>query len=104
MIQKVSDEIDGTIEEAKTTPVSAERLAEIKSFLKYSYAMGLDNADAIARSIVHYIAMTGDPESVNKVYALYDRVTAEDLMAVASKYFDANNRTVVLLTQEGAKQ
>ena len=104
IIQKVSDEIDGTIEEAKTTPVSAERLAEIKSFLKYSYAMGLDNADAIARSIVHYIAMTGDPESVNKVYALYDRVTAEDLMAVASKYFDANNRTVVLLTQEGAKQ
>ena len=104
MIQKVSDEIYGTIEEAKTTPVSAERLAEIKSFLKYSYAMGLDNADAIARSIVHYIAMTGDPESVNKVYALYDRVTAEDLMAVASKYFDANNRTVVLLTQEGAKQ
>ncbi|MBM2845406.1 MAG: Insulinase [Bacteroidetes bacterium] len=104
MIQKVSDEIYGTIEEAKTTPVSAERLAEIKSFLKYSYAMGLDNADAIARSIVHYIAMTGDPESVNRVYALYDKVTAEDLMAVASEYFDANNRTVVLLTQEGAKQ
>jgi len=104
MIEKVSDEIYGAIEKAKTTPVSSERLAEIKSFLKYSYAMGLDNPDAIARSIAHYIAMTGDPESVNKVYAIYDKVTAEDLMAVASKYFDTNNRTVVLLTQEGAKQ
>ncbi len=103
-IQKVQDEIYSAIEKAKTSPVSGEQLAEIKSFLKYSYAMGLDNADAIARSITHYVAMTGDPESVNKVYSLYDSVTPEDIMMVANKYFGTSNRTVVLLTMEGAKQ
>jgi zinc protease len=104
LIQKVSDEIYAAVEKARTTPISPERLAEIKSFLKYSYAMGLDNADAVARSIAHYIAMTGNPESVNRVYELYDRVSAEDLMAVANTFFNSSNRTVVLLTQEGAKQ
>jgi zinc protease len=101
-IEMVKKEILAAIEKAKTTPVSAKQLADIKSFLKYSYAMGLNNANAIAGSIAHYISMTGDPESVNRVYALYDKVTPQDLMMVANKYFGANNRTVLLLTQEGA--
>ena len=101
-IETVKKEILAAIEKAKTTPISAKQLADIKSFLKYSYAMGLDNADAIAGSISHYISMTGDPESVNRVYALYDNVTPQDLLMVANKYFSAGNRTVVLLTQEGA--
>ncbi len=101
-IDKVKKEILASIEKAKTKPVSAKQLADIKSFMKYSYAMGLDNANSIANSIAHYISMTGNPESVNNVYALYDRVTPQDLLMVANKYFDATNRTVVLLTQEGA--
>lgn len=103
-INTVRDQIYAAIEKAKTTPVDADRLAQIKSFLRYGYAMGLDNADAIARSITHYVQIAGDPEAVNRVYALYDRVTPEDIMMVANKYFSPNNRTVVLLTQEGAKQ
>ncbi len=101
-IDMVKNEIFAAIEKAKTTPISAKQLADIKSFLKYSYAMGQDNANSIANSIAHYISMTGDPESVNRVYALYDKVTPEDLLMVANKYFGANNRTIVLLTQEGA--
>jgi zinc protease len=103
-INTVRDKIYAAIEKAKTTPVDAERLAQIKSFFRYSYALGLDNADAIARSITHYVQLTGDPEAVNRVYALYDKVTPEDIMMVANKYFSPDNRTVVLLTQEGAKQ
>lgn len=103
-INLVRDEIFSAIEKAKTTPVPQEKLAEIKSFMKYSYAMGLDNADAIARSISHYVQLTADPEAVNRVYALYDSVTPGDIMMVANKYFGPNNRTIVLLTMEGAKQ
>jgi zinc protease len=103
-IDAVRDQIYAAIEKAKTTPVDAVRLAQIKSFFRYSYAMGLDNADAIARSITHYVQLTGDPEAVNRVYDLYDRITPDDIMMVANKYFSADNRTVVLLTQEGDKQ
>lgn len=103
-INKVRDEIYAAIEQAKTTPVSAEKLSEIKSFLRYSYALGLDNADAIARSLTHYVQIIGDPEAVNRVYDMYEKVTPEDIMMVANKYFSPNNRTVVLMTMEGAKQ
>ncbi|MDH3252290.1 MAG: insulinase family protein [Ignavibacteria bacterium] len=102
-IEMVRNEIDAAIEQARITPVSPEHLGEIKSYMKYSYAMGLDNADAIARSIAHYVELTGDPKSVNRVYAQYDQVTPEDIVMVAKKYFSRNNRSVVLLTQEGAK-
>ncbi len=101
-IEMVKNEIYAAIEKAKTSPISASQLADIKSHMKYSFAMGLDNADAIANSLSHYVSMTGDPESLNRVYALYDKVTPQDLMMVANKYFGTNNRTVVLLTQEGA--
>jgi zinc protease len=101
-IEMVKKEIFAAIEKAKTTPIDAKKLADVKSFMKYSYAMGLDNPDNVANSLAHYISMTGEPESVNKVYALYDKVTPQDLLMVANKYFGANNRTVVLLTQEGA--
>jgi predicted Zn-dependent peptidase len=37
---------------------------------------------------------------VNRVYALYDAVTADDIRAVATTYFGETNRTVVLLTEE----
>ncbi len=101
-IDHVKNAIFEAIEEAKAAPISEQQLNNIQSHMKYSYAMSLNNADAIANSIAHYISMTGDPESVNRVYALYDRVTPQDLVTVANKYFAPSNRTVVLLTQEGA--
>lgn len=103
-IDKVRDEITAAIERAKTTPVPADHLADIKSHMKYSFAMRLDNPDVVASTLSHYFQVTGDPESVNRVYAMYDKVTPDDIMMVANKYFGVHNRTVVVLTKEGAKQ
>jgi len=103
-IDKVRDAIYVAIENAKTKPVSADNLAAIKSHMKYQYAMGLDAPESVARGISHYIMLTGNPESVNRVYALYDKVTPEDIVMVAEKYFAKENRTVVLLTYQEGKQ
>jgi len=103
-IETVRGAINAALEAAKTTPVSPERLASTKSNMKYSFAMDLDNADHVAGVIAHYITLTNDPESVNRLYALYDRVTPEDLMSVAKRYFTDENRTVVLLRQQEVKQ
>ena len=35
----------------------------------------------------HYMQLTGDPDTVNRVYRLYDRVTGDDIMMVTQKYF-----------------
>jgi zinc protease len=99
-IEKVRDEIYATLEEAKSTPVTLERLSNVKSHLKYSFAMRMSTADAIALTLGNYLQLTGDVESVNRVYQLYEQVSAEDIMRIAKKYFTKENRTVLTLTQE----
>jgi zinc protease len=102
-IETVRNEIYAALEDIKNNPVSAEKLSTIKSYLKYSFAMSLDNADAVAGKISHYIELTGEPQSVNQVYALYDKVSPDDIIRVAKKYFTQENRTVVNLVEEGSK-
>jgi zinc protease len=99
-IQKVKEAILQAIEDVKTKPVSPERLAAIKSHTKYEFAMGLDNADHVASMMCHIISLTNNPESVNAIHALYDKVTPEDIMAAAKKYLGEQNRTVLVLTQQ----
>ncbi|MFQ6618037.1 MAG: M16 family metallopeptidase, partial [Fidelibacterota bacterium] len=90
-IEYVKDAIFNSIEEVKINSVSPERLAEIKSHMKYSFAMGLNTAGSVARTMAHYLNLTGDPETINRVYSLYDSVTPEDIKKVADKYFTPAN-------------
>ncbi len=103
-IERVRAEIDKAIEQAKITPVSAERLASIKSHMKYQFAMGLDNPNAIARTISHYVQLSGNPQAVNSIYSMYEKITPENLMEIAKKYLDKTNRTTVIMTQEEGQQ
>jgi zinc protease len=49
--------------------------------------------------MAHYLSLTNDPQTVNRVYELYDSVTAEDVRRLAKKYFRADSRTIVTLEQ-----
>ncbi len=94
----VEEEIFKELERLKTEPVSEEKLAEIKSNLKYSFANSLGTTDGVAGSLAFYINLTTDPGSVNKMFDLFERVTPQDIMAMAKKYFKKSNSTVVTLT------
>ncbi|MCZ6697097.1 MAG: hypothetical protein O7A63_11225, partial [Acidobacteria bacterium] len=48
-------------------------------------------------SLAHYAALTGDPGTVNRVYAMYERVTPDDVQMIARGYFERSARTVVIL-------
>jgi len=98
--QYVRDEITKAIDEIKKNGVDAKLLEETKSNLKYSYAMGIDNPDAIANSVSHYIYLTGDPESLNRAYALYDKVTIEDVKMVADKYYVDSGLTIATISSD----
>jgi len=98
--QYVRDEITKAIDNIKTNGVDQKLLDETKSNLKYSYAMSIDNPDAIANSISHYVYLTGDPESLNRLYALYDKVTVEDIKMVANKYFVDSGLTIATISAD----
>ncbi|MBT8075880.1 MAG: insulinase family protein [Gammaproteobacteria bacterium] len=96
----VMQEIEKAIANVKAEDVDAALLARTKSNLKYSFAMGIDTPDAIARSLSHYIQLTGDPESINRLYALYDKVTAADIKMVANKYFVPEHLTIATISED----
>lgn len=98
--QYVKDEIVKAIDSVKTNGVDEKLLQETKSNLKYSFAMSIDNPDAIANSIAHYTYLTGDPESINRLYAMYDKVTVDDLKMVANKYYVNSGLTIATISAD----
>ena len=96
----VQDAIISTLNGFKDNLVDAQRLEAVKSNLRYSFALGLDNSEAIAANLAGFIALTRTPETLNQVYDLYASLTPEDLRAVARKYFVASGRTIVTLTHQ----
>ncbi|MFD2514385.1 M16 family metallopeptidase [Pontibacter locisalis] len=90
----VKDEMMKALNEAKTKPIDAKKIEDTKSRIKYSFAMSQDSPDAIANSLARFIWLTGDPESINNIYSVFDTITAQDLMNVAKKYFTPQTMTV----------
>lgn len=96
----VMGEIEKAITKVQTEDVDAALLERTKSSLKYGFSMGIDTPGAIARSLGHYIQLTGDPESINRLYTLYDKVTVENLKKVANKYFVPEHLTIATISDD----
>ena len=92
----------GALEELKTRPVAHKRLENVKANLKYALTLRMDNSEAIAEILAHYIQLRRTPEALNRVYQLYDAITPEDVMRVARHYFVPEGRTIVTLRSGGS--
>lgn len=99
-IPYVKAEIEKAIARVKTEDVDAALLERTKSRLKYRFAMSIDTPGAIARSLSHYIQLTGDPESINRLYAQYDKVSIEDIKRVANQYFNDDHLTIATISDD----
>ncbi len=100
-IDYVRSEILKTFDSFKTAKVTREKLEAVKSNLKYSFALSLNNSEAIAAGVAPYIALTRTPETINKLFDLYTAVSPEDIQQMAGKYLTDKRRTVVTLAHKG---
>jgi len=102
-VTEVKARIEAALAEAARTPIDPARLDAIKDHLRYAFAGSLDSPDAVAMAIGQSIATTGRPDSMNDLYAAYERLTPADLQRVAARHFTQTNRTVVILASETSK-
>jgi len=77
--------------------VDEKTLAEVLSHVKYAFAGQLSTADKTANTAAQFLALTGDINSMNAYFALYDKVTSADVKRVAGAIFTPANRTVVTM-------
>lgn len=99
-LRAVEEQIYQQLRLAAEKPLDAQKLADIKSHLRYQVAIGMDSTNAVARGLGFFLQLTGDPQSLNRTYETYQQVTADDVMRVAKKFFAPSNRTVVTLTSK----
>lgn len=101
-VDAVKEEMIHTLEYFASHPVSEEQLERVKKHLRYRYALSLDSSESIASSLAHYMPLRRTPETVNRLYELYEQVTPGDLTAAAAKWFLADHRTVATLQSKPA--
>ena len=80
--------------------VDEKTLAEVLSHVKYAFAGQLSTADKTATTASSFLALTGDLDSMNAYFALFDKVTSADVKRVAATVFTPANRTVVTMKAE----
>jgi len=110
-VNYVRDQILATFERYTKETVPQAKLDATRSRLRYSAALAMDSSQAIASGIASYVSLRRTPETINKLFALYDQITPEDIRATAQRYFVEKNRTIVTLstkkeataTKEGGK-
>jgi zinc protease len=96
----VRDEILASFKRYTTEPVSQAKLDATRSRLRYSFALDLNSSEAIASALAPYIALRRTPETIDKLYALYDTITPSDIREISARYFTDHNRTIITLTSK----
>lgn len=97
-LARVEKELLAALAEFRDTLVPAEKLEAVKQHLRYSFALRLNNSEAIAETLAHYVSLRRTPETINRIYERYAEVTPAELQRVARKYFVENERTTVTLS------
>jgi zinc protease len=99
-IEYVRDQIISTFESFTTLAPDGDDLEDVKSHLRYGFALSLDNSEAIASALAPFVALRRAPETINRLYAVYDSITPADIQEMATRYFAETNRTVVTLSHD----
>jgi zinc protease len=101
-VSYVRTQILDTIKRFQDQLVPADKLSAVKSRERYGFTMQLDNSQSVAAAVARYVALRRTPDTIDKLYTLYSRLTPEDIRAAARKYLTENNRTIVTLTGPAA--
>lgn len=97
-VEFVNQAILTTVKQFAETPVEPDKLDRVKNNLRYRFALGLNNSEAIAQTVASYVALTRTPETINRVFDKYASLTPADVQRVARQYLTDRNRTTVSLT------
>ncbi|MCC6365444.1 MAG: insulinase family protein [Bryobacterales bacterium] len=97
-VSKVQDQILAALKGFQDAPVPMDKLEAVKQHLRYAFALRLDNSQAIAMTLAHFISLRRTPETINRLYDRYAALTPADLQRIAKKYFADNERTIVTLS------
>jgi zinc protease len=103
-VPSIQQQVIATAEGFAAKPVDAKKLEALKEHLRYEFALQLNNSESIASTVAQYVALRRTPETINRYYDAYAKVTPADIQKVARKYLVEKNRNVVTLTSKAGEK
>lgn len=100
-LTEVETAILAELERLKTEPVSAEELTIVRNRLRADRLRMLQGNDGLARMLTYYQSVAGNWRYLVDYDQQVASITAEEIMAVAQRYFTPENRTLVTLSKGG---
>jgi predicted Zn-dependent peptidase len=93
------------IEKMKTSPVTPEEMARVKTRAKGDFIRGLQSNSGIAEQLAYYEVIAGGWKALFTELDKIEKVTPDDIQRVAKQIFTEANRTVAEIEHEegGAK-
>ncbi len=98
--QEVKEALLSEIEKLKTDTIDETELQKAKNQLTAGQVFAQDPLAGVAQAIGQAEIFYGDYHEFSKAASRYTSVTAEQIRAVANKYFNRKNLTIVVLTPE----
>jgi zinc protease len=92
------------IDRLKSEPLSQRELVKSKNQLISELVFGRQTVQDKGEAIAQAAGILDDPNMVNTQLAEFQKVTADDVVRVAKKYFTPENRTVVYMLPAAQKE
>jgi zinc protease len=88
-------QIDTIVQGVKTTLITEREYQKVKNQVETAFVTANSTMAGIAESLANYQVYFGDANLINTELARYQKVTREDIMNVAKKYLNKDNRVVL---------
>lgn len=95
--------MDSIINDLKVNLVSEKEFQKVQNQIESDIVSGNSTMAGIAESLANYQVYFGDANLINTEILKYRKVTRQDLMNVAKKYLNKNNRVVLYYVPKGSK-
>lgn len=99
--QAVEKVMDSIINNLKTGLISEKEFEKVRNQVQTSFVTSNSTMAGIAESLANYEVYFGDANLVNTELERFKKVTREDMMAVAKKYLNKDNRVVLYYVPKG---
>ncbi|MBA2761432.1 MAG: insulinase family protein, partial [Segetibacter sp.] len=87
----------------QTGLVSEREFQKVRNQIETSFVTANATMAGVAESLANYEVYFGDANLINTELARYNKVTREDILNVAKKYLNKDNRVVLYYVPKGSK-
>jgi predicted Zn-dependent peptidase len=91
----LEQEINGEFDRMKSELISDKEFNKIRNMMENDFIYNFSSMIGIAENLANYKMYLGDADLINTELTRYLKVTKEDILRVAKKYFTDDNRVVL---------